>query len=201
MRSPRSSATGPRACPTRRRTPWWPDPGTDASGYARLMTAMAEIQETGRGRHLLALYHRDGRRLWIETSADTVGSPDRADGPPMLIGVARDVTERHHAAARDGSSPRPDGCWPPPSTRTWGWTSGCGRSPSWPAAVFKDLVVIVRTTPDGRMAPLAAAHPDQPEAAAAMLELAPYRIPEALLPTCQSGRRPCLDPRSRPARP
>ena len=73
---------GPEGLPYPSPHPWWPDPGTDASGYARLMTAMAEIQETGRGRHLLALYHRDGRRLWVETSADTVPSRTGPTGRP-----------------------------------------------------------------------------------------------------------------------
>ena len=185
---------GPEGLPYPSPHPWWPDPGTDAPGYARLMTAMAEIQETGRGRHLLALYHRDGRRLWIETSADTVPSPDRPDGPPMLIGVARDVTDRHHAAARDRLLAKTGRLLATSEHAHVGLDQRLRQVAELAAAVFEDLVVIVRTAPDGRMAPLAAAHPDQPEPAAAMLELDPYRIPEALLPTCQSGRTFVLDP-------
>jgi PAS domain S-box-containing protein len=185
---------GPEGLPYPAPHPWWPDPGTDAPGYARLMTAMAEIQEAGRGRHLLALYHRDGRRLWIETSADTVPSPDRPDGPPMLIGVARDVTDRHHAAARDRLLAKTGRLLATSEHAHGGLDQRLRQGAELAAAVFEDLVVIVRTAPDGRMAPLAAAHPDQPEPAAAMLELAPYRIPEALLPACLSGRTFVLDP-------
>jgi GAF domain-containing protein len=111
-----------------------------------------------------------------------------------LIGVARDVTDRHHAAARDGLLAKTGRLLATSEHAHVGLDQRLRQVAELAAAVFEDLVVIVRTTPDGRMAPLAAAHPDQPEAAAAMLELAPYRIPEALLPACQSGRTFVLDP-------
>jgi GAF domain-containing protein len=55
-------------------------------------------------------------------------------------------------------------------------------------------VVIARTGPDGRLSPLAAAHPTNPETAAAMLKLDPYRLPDAIAATCRAGRTFALDP-------
>jgi signal transduction histidine kinase/CheY-like chemotaxis protein len=81
-RSPRSSATGPKACPTRHRTRGGP---TRARTHRATRGSRRRRPRSGRTAapgKLLALYHRDGRRLWVETSSDTVPSPDRPTGRP-----------------------------------------------------------------------------------------------------------------------
>ncbi|NMH98439.1 SpoIIE family protein phosphatase [Pseudonocardia acidicola] len=173
--------------------PWWPDPDTDPDAYARVMAAMDALQTTGRGRHLLALRHRDGRRLWVEISADTVPDPD-GPGPPMLIGVARDVTAAHRAAQRDRLLAEAGQILADADERGGGVVGRLQQVADLAAAVFDDGVLVARTAADGRMPPVVAAHPHQPELAAAILELGPYRIPAALVETYRRGRAFVLDP-------
>ena len=173
--------------------PWWPAPDVDPDGHAELTAALAEIYETGRGRHLTPMYHRDGHRLWVETSAATLPDPDRPDAPPMVIGVARDVTAAHRTARRDRLLSdvgqllsTPEGL-----LRTPGRLQ---RVVDLAAPVLDDIVVVTRVGPDGYLHPLAAAHANRPELAAQMVALAPYRVPPSLLEAYRQGRAFALEP-------
>jgi PAS domain S-box-containing protein len=185
---------GPEGLPYDVPHPWWPDPEADPDGHARVTAALAAVQSTGRGRHLLVLYHRDGHRLWVETSTDTIPDPDRTDGLPMLIGVARDVTAAQQAAQRDRLLAEAGQILAGPDEPDGGLVERLQRVADRAATVLDDLVVVVRAGIDGRLPPVAAGHPHRPELAAAMLELAPYRIPAALAGPYRRGRAFVLDP-------
>ena len=186
--------------------PWWPDADREPDEYQQVVAAMAEVQASGQARKLLALRHRDGHRLWIECSADTIADPDRPDGPPMLIGLARDVTAVHRVGRRDRLLAQTAeilaSTEPTAVEGAAGETESAGgrlvgriqRVVDLAAPVFDDLVVVVRTGPDGRMPPVAAAHPRRPEQAQEMLALDPYHLPTSLVETYRQGRAFVLDP-------
>ena len=186
--------------------PWWPDADREPDEYQQVVAAMAEVQASGQARKLLALRHRDGHRLWIECSADTIADPDRPDGPPMLIGLARDVTAVHRVGRRDRllaqtaeilASTEPtavEGAAAETESAGGRLVGRFQRVVDLAAPVFDDLVVVVRTGPDGRMPPVAAAHPRRPEQAQEMLALDPYHLPTSLVQTYRQGRAFVLDP-------
>ncbi len=78
--------------------PWWPDPCEEPQGYTYLQSGLAEAVAAGTGRALLALRHRDGRRVWADCAVETV--PDGDGAGTLLVGVVRDVTADHLAAER-----------------------------------------------------------------------------------------------------
>ena len=186
--------------------PWWPDADREPDEYQQVVAAMAEVQASGQARKLLALRHRDGHRLWIECSADTIADPDRPDGPPMLIGLARDVTAVHRVGRRDRllaqtaeilASTEPtavEGAAAETESAGGRLVGRIQRVVDLAAPVFDDLVVVVRTGPDGRMPPVAAAHPRRPEQAQEMLALDPYHLPTSLVESYRQGRAFVLDP-------
>ncbi|MCO1654608.1 SpoIIE family protein phosphatase [Pseudonocardia humida] len=174
--------------------PWWPDRDTDPEGHARIAASLAEVQATGRGRHLLAMRHRDGHRLWVETSAATVPDPERPDAPPMVIGLARDVTAAHRAAQRDRLLSDAGQLLSAPVGAAGGMRERLRDVVDLAAPVLDDIVVIARVGPDGFLHPIAASHPDRPELAAAMTATAPYRVPASLLDAYRRGRAVVLDP-------
>jgi PAS domain S-box-containing protein len=185
---------GPDGLPYPAPHPWWPDPDTDPVGHAAMTAATAEIQATGRGRHVLAMRHRDGHRLWVETSAATIPDPDRPDAAPMVIGVARDVTAAHRSAQRDRLLSEAGRLLGDPRGSTGGPTGRLQQVVELAAPVLDDLVMIAQIGPDGQLHPTATAHPDRPELAAGMTALAPYRIPPTLLDAYHGGRALVLDP-------
>ena len=186
--------------------PWWPDADREPDEYQQVVAAMAEVQASGQARKLLALRHRDGHRLWIECSADTIADPDRPDGPPMLIGLARDVTAVHRVGRRDRllaqtaeilastETTAVEGAAAETESAGGRLVGRIQRVVDLAAPVFDDLVVVVRTGPDGRMPPVAAAHPRRPEQAQEMLALDPYHLPTSLVETYRQGRAFVLDP-------
>ncbi|MBV9921097.1 MAG: GAF domain-containing protein, partial [Pseudonocardia sp.] len=186
--------------------PWWPDPEREPDEHQQVLTAMAEVQASGQARTLLALRHRDGHRLWIECSADTIVDPDRPGGPPMIIGLARDVTAVHRVGQRDRLLAQTaqilSSTEPAAAETTAAETGSAGgrlveriqRVVDLAAPVFDDLVTVVRTSPDGRTPPVAAAHPRRPEQARQMLAMDPHRLPTSLLETDRQGRAFVLDP-------
>ena len=183
---------GPEGLPYDVPHPWWPDPEADPDNHAQLTTVLTALQAAGRGRHVLALRHRDGHRLWVETSVDTIPDSDRT-GAPMMIGVARDVTAAHRAAQRDrllvDAGQVLAGVDEPDSSVAGRLHQLVGLA----AAVFEDLVVVVRAGPDGRMSPVAAAHPQRPELAAPVMALAPVRLTADLAELYRHGRALVLD--------
>ncbi|MFC4029932.1 SpoIIE family protein phosphatase [Streptomyces polygonati] len=90
--------------------PWWPTAGQDPDGFALVEAALATVRADGRGRFVLPLWHRDGRRLWVEVSLDSLrdhGGPGRRDdGERLLVGTLRDVTAQHLTAERDAAVAR-----------------------------------------------------------------------------------------------
>lgn len=89
---------GPAGLPYAPPYPWWPDPCEEPQGYTYLQTGLAEAVAAGTGRALLALRHRDGRRVWADCAIETV--PDQDGTGRLLVGVVRDVTATHLAAER-----------------------------------------------------------------------------------------------------
>ncbi|WP_214401624.1 SpoIIE family protein phosphatase [Pseudonocardia lacus] len=174
--------------------PWWPDRTTDPDGHARVAAALAEVQAGGRGRHVLPMRHRDGRQLWVETSAATLPDPDRPDAAPMVIGVARDVTTAHRTASHDRLLAEAGRLLSAPDGSAARLRARLQKIVDLAAPVFGDVVVVARVGPDGHLHPLAAAHPDRPELATAMLAPAPFLVPAGLRDAHLRGGALVLDP-------
>ncbi len=79
--------------------PWWPDEDGDPEAFDVVRRAGVAAAKRGRGREVLPLRHRDGHRVWVDCSVETV--PDREGSGTVLLGVLRDVTAAHRAAQRD----------------------------------------------------------------------------------------------------
>ncbi|WP_405137130.1 SpoIIE family protein phosphatase [Nocardia sp. NBC_01388] len=90
--------------PWRRPHPWWPDAEHDPEGFALIEAAHAVIEAEGRGRFVLPLQHRDGHRLWVDVSLDSL--QDHRSGTRLFVGTLRDVTTQHLTAERDAAVAR-----------------------------------------------------------------------------------------------
>lgn len=88
---------GPEGLPYRRPFPWWPDPDSDAEGFAEVRAIDDRIARGEPGRWHVRLRHRDGHRIWAECSTAAVG--EGADR--QVVGIARDITDQQRAIARD----------------------------------------------------------------------------------------------------
>ncbi|HEY2206291.1 MAG TPA: SpoIIE family protein phosphatase [Pseudonocardia sp.] len=168
--------------------PWWPEPGDDPEGAVLVERAQAELRSAGRGRWTLPMRHRDGRRVWVDCSTDAVAGRDGAT--QMIVGIVRDVSDQHRAAERDRMLAETGRLLTQPGDLTARLDAFVGAY----AALLDELVVVSCTGPDGRMSPVAAAHPDQPEHAATMLGLGSFRLPESLAAAYRAGEAFVLDP-------
>ncbi len=184
---------GPEGVPYDPPHPWWPDPETDPEAYAGVRAAVADVRAAGRGRHLLQLRHRDGHRLWVETSIDTVTDP-AAPTPSMLIGVARDVTDARRAAGRDRLLAEAGRLLAGPDGRDERLAARLQRVAELAATWFAGLVVVACTGVDGRVAPAAVARPHRIGPAARAREQEPYRLRPELAEACRRGHAFVLDP-------
>lgn len=131
--------------------PWWPDPAHDPAGYAAVKSAFSFALANGRGRRVLALRHRDGRRVWADCAGGTV--PDRDGSGTVLLGVARDVTAAHRSAQRNcvlADVGRVLAESHPLADRLRGVLSAA-------VPVLGDLALVCLAGPDGRLAPAAVA--------------------------------------------
>ncbi|MCU1643064.1 MAG: multi-sensor signal transduction histidine kinase, partial [Nocardia sp.] len=95
---------GATQLPWRRPHPWWPDAENDPEGFALIAAAHEVIKAEGRGRFVLPLQHRDGHRLWIDVSLDSLR--DQRKGTPLLVGTLRDITAQYLTAERDAAVAR-----------------------------------------------------------------------------------------------
>ncbi|WP_405577259.1 SpoIIE family protein phosphatase [Streptomyces sp. NBC_01190] len=90
--------------------PWWPRAEQDPEGFALVEAGLATVRAHGRGRFVLPLRHRDGRRLWVDVSLDSLrdqgGQGRPGGGGQLLVGTLRDVTAQHLVAERDAAVAR-----------------------------------------------------------------------------------------------
>jgi PAS domain S-box-containing protein len=172
---------GPEGLPYLPPHPWWPDPDTDPEAHAQLLRDQETAFATG-GRFLVRLRHRDGHRVWVEASASSVADPD--GGGPMVVGVLHDVTQQHRAARHDRLLADTGELLVRPAALQ----ERLDRFTALAAPVLADTALVSLTRPNGRLAPIAAASTTAPDAAAALLALAPYVIPEQLRAEYSSGR-------------
>ncbi|QMU77222.1 SpoIIE family protein phosphatase [Streptacidiphilus sp. PB12-B1b] len=84
--------------------PWWPTPDQDPDGYALVDAALDVVRAQGRGRFVLPLRHRDGRRLWVDVALDSLR--DHTGTGQLVVGTLRDVTAAHLTAERDAAISR-----------------------------------------------------------------------------------------------
>ena len=76
--------------------PWWPDPGADPEGHQRFVDAFDGLLHDARGANVLPVIHRDGHRMWVNSSFNSAEDPDT--GARVMVGTFRDVTAEHYAA-------------------------------------------------------------------------------------------------------
>lgn len=172
---------GPEGMPYRAPMPWWPDPAEHPDEYAEVLRGHHAIKKGELGQRRVLLRHRDGHWVWVEGSIGTVVVDD--EGSSRVVGILRDVTAAHRARERDRllseagrllTQPGPLG------HRLEALTEAT-------AALFGELVVLLRPGPDGALVPMAAAHPTRPELAAGALAAAPQRIPESAYEAHRTG--------------
>ena len=84
--------------------PWWPTPEQDSDGYALVDAALSVVRAQGHGRFVLPLRHRDGRRLWVDVTLDSLR--DHSGIGQLLVGTLRDVTVARLTAERDAAISR-----------------------------------------------------------------------------------------------
>ncbi|WP_232839976.1 MULTISPECIES: SpoIIE family protein phosphatase [Nocardia] len=84
--------------------PWWPTAEQDPEGFALVTAALEVVENEGRGRFVLPLRHRNGHKLWVDVSLDSLR--DDRSGAVLLVGTLRDVTDRHLSAERDAAVAR-----------------------------------------------------------------------------------------------
>ena len=167
--------------------PWWPDPTEDPEDFARVTDAFAAVQASG-GRFLLPQRHRDGRRLLVEVSASTFADTDGDDR--VLVGLIRDVTIEHRAARHAQLLSDTGSLLAEPIALA----ERLARFARLAAPVMTDLVVVSLTGPDGRLAPVAAAHRTRPDLAESARELPPHEVPAASADRYLGGRPFVVDP-------
>ena len=90
---------GPEGLPYALPHPWWPDPVEDPEAHEYVRTKARAAARAGRGREVFPMRHRDGHRVWVDCSMETV--PDREGSGTVLLGVLRDITAAHRTALRD----------------------------------------------------------------------------------------------------
>ncbi|SCE24680.1 PAS domain S-box-containing protein [Streptomyces sp. DvalAA-14] len=84
--------------------PWWPTAEQDPEGFALVTDALTVVRARGSGRFVLPLWHRDGRRLWVDVALDSLY--DRDGERQLLVGTLRDITAQHLTAERDAAVAR-----------------------------------------------------------------------------------------------
>ncbi|MFI0897579.1 SpoIIE family protein phosphatase [Streptomyces sp. NPDC020983] len=91
---------GPEELPYAPDQPWWPDATADPDGHRLVAEAFTgAAARAGGSSHVLPLYHRDGRRLWVSASLARVQDP--VSGGRMTVGTFRDVTAERYAIQRE----------------------------------------------------------------------------------------------------
>ncbi|MGQ0483649.1 MAG: SpoIIE family protein phosphatase [Pseudonocardia sp.] len=185
---------GTEDLPYRPDHPWWPDPAEDPEGHREVRQAWEAVRANGSGRFLLRLRHRDGRQLWGDCSADTI--PDRDGTRKLMVGVVHDVTAQHDAATRDAVLATTGRLFSRPGTVR----ERLDEFARAVAPVLGDLVLVMLVGPDGRLAPVVAAHPSRPELADAALRLPAHHPPPAHRQRYGSGQAFVLDEPPEPLR-
>jgi PAS domain S-box-containing protein len=87
--------------PYRAPHPWWPGEQEDPEGHAKASAVLATALANGRGRFVIPLRHRDGRRLWIDVALAALR--DRDGTEQLITGTLRDVTVEYLSAERDAA--------------------------------------------------------------------------------------------------
>jgi PAS domain S-box-containing protein len=183
---------GPEGLPYRVPHPWWPDPVTEPDDHALMLRAVKATLESetisGASRLQTVLRHRDGRRVWVETS--TAALPPSLGAERRTVAVVRDVTEAHQAATRNrlladtGRALTRPGELPDRLEQ-------CARAAT---AVLDELVMVIESRPQGRRVITAAAHESRPDLVEAVLRCTPGRVPAAHESRYREGRALVLDP-------
>ncbi|MFF3849806.1 SpoIIE family protein phosphatase [Streptomyces sp. NPDC002328] len=92
---------GPEDLPYAPVHPWWPDAETDPDAHRQVADAFAGLLGQGRGNHTVPVTHRDGHRLWINSTFNEAQDPDT--GRRVIVGTFRDVTAEHYAVQRESA--------------------------------------------------------------------------------------------------
>ncbi|MFE1250837.1 SpoIIE family protein phosphatase [Streptomyces sp. NPDC058741] len=79
--------------------PWWPDADTDPDAYKQVRAAFDPMTSGARKNLTIPVRHRDGHRLWVSATFNTVEDSDT--GRHRAVGTFRDVTAEHFAVQRD----------------------------------------------------------------------------------------------------
>jgi PAS domain S-box-containing protein len=180
---------GPEGLPYHPPLPWWPDSGADPDDHDMVVRTFAEIlRSESAGRWRTPLRRRDGGRIWVDASTATL--PDQLGPGRKVVGVVRDITADHRAAKRDRLLADTGRALTQPG-ELGDRLDECAHAA---AAVLDELVLIIRTEPDGSLVMAAAAHRDLPDLVAATRRITPWRVPNELTARYRKGRAFVLDP-------
>ncbi|MFF0579832.1 SpoIIE family protein phosphatase [Streptosporangium saharense] len=92
---------GPEGLPYTPVHPWWPDAAVDPEAHQQAADAFAGLLGHGQGSYTLPVTHRDGHRLWINSTFNQAQDPET--GRRVVVGTFRDVTAEHYAIQRDSA--------------------------------------------------------------------------------------------------
>ncbi|GAA3208261.1 SpoIIE family protein phosphatase [Actinocorallia longicatena] len=92
---------GPEGLPYRPAQPWWPDRESDPEAHEQVAAVLRSMIGDAHGDHTLPVDHRDGRRLWINSTFNQVHDP--ATGRRVVVGTFRDVTAERYAIQRESA--------------------------------------------------------------------------------------------------
>jgi PAS domain S-box-containing protein len=90
---------GPEGIPYAPIHPWWPDADADPVAHQQVAEASAVLLSGAQGSFTIPVTHREGHRLWINTTYNRVQDPD--SGRSVTVGTFRDVTADHYAIQRE----------------------------------------------------------------------------------------------------
>jgi PAS domain S-box-containing protein len=92
---------GPEGLPYAAEHVWWPDPDADPEGHRLVTEAFGQLMGERRGSFVAPVRHKDGHRLWVAATFNTVNDPET--GGRMVVGTLRDITAERYAGQREAA--------------------------------------------------------------------------------------------------
>ncbi|WP_300008609.1 SpoIIE family protein phosphatase [Pseudonocardia sp.] len=155
--------------------PIFPTAEEDADELALLQAAHAAALGRDHGEVVVPLRHVDTRaRVWVSVSYSAL--PARDGQRACVVATMRDVTAQRRAAERDALLAEVGALL----AEQVALRERLDRFARLLSGTLAELVVVSLRGPDGRLAPVAAAHSRRPDVAAARLARAPHLLPPEL---------------------